>query len=269
MFLNFTKGIPLNDLVNHREIIIQLTKRDIIGRYKGSVLGLLWSFLHPLVLVIVYTVVFGFVFKAKWGVELKQNFSILLFSGLIFHAYLSECLVRSPTLIINNINLVKKVVFPLEVLSWVLTFSSMFHFFASAIILFSAQYILSGHVYITWLYLPLLLFPITILCLGLGWLLSALSIFLRDITQVTTIISTILLFLCPIFYPMELVPSKFQLFLYLNPLTFIVEQSRQIIIYGNSPDIVGLFIYTCLIFVFTQISYIWFMKVRRYFADVL
>jgi lipopolysaccharide transport system permease protein len=246
-----------------------MVKQDVVGRYKGSLFGIGWSLLNPLIMLLVYSFVFGLVFKAKWGVGTDQNFAVILFSGLIMHSLLSECLMRGPNIIVGNVSYVKKVVFPLEALAWVSVLSPLFHFFISLAILFFAILITGGSVSLMWLYIPIILFPLLLVCLGLSWMLAALGVYIRDISQMTAILSTILLFLCPIFYPIEIIPEQYRAFILLNPLSFIVEQARSVLVFATYPDVTGLLFYSSLAFVFAQLSFIFFNKTKRGFADVL
>lgn len=253
----------------HSSLIFQLTKREVIGRYKGSALGILWSFIVPLVMLTVYTFVFGMVFKARWGVEGGPSFSVILFTGLIFHTFLAECLTSSPTAIVSKPNLVKKVVFPLEVLPVVNVLTSFFHFLISLVILFFAIVITEGSVPITWIALPLVFIPIGLLSLGFAWFLSALGVYLRDISQMMGVVVTLLMFLCPIFYPLSVIPEKYQIFILLNPLSLIVQEARAILVFGEWPNwiaILGYFFVSLIVCVF---SFSLFTKTRKGFADVL
>ena len=118
-----------NNLIKNRQLILQMTKREVVGRYKGSVLGLTWSFFNPLIMLTVYTFVFSVVFKARWniGSDSKTEFALALFVGMITHGLFAECINRAPSLIINNANYVKKVIFPLDTLPWIAMGATIFH----------------------------------------------------------------------------------------------------------------------------------------------
>lgn len=254
---------------DHANLIYQLTKREVVGRYKGSALGLLWSFIIPLVMLAVYTFVFGMVFKARWGVDGGQNFSIILFCGLILHSFLAECLTHSPTVILNKPNFVKKVVFPLEILPLVSLLTALFHFVVSLLILFLAVFISSGSIPVTWLTLPIVFLPLFLLGLSASWVLASLGVYMRDISQLMGVVATLLMFLCPIFYPLSAIPEKYQIFIMLNPLSFIVEQARLVLIFGSAPNFLYLAIYSIVTLAIAYLSFVWFMKVKRGFSDVL
>lgn len=256
-------------LLSNRRLIFRMAKQDVVGRYKGSLLGISWSLLNPLIMLFVYSFVFGLVFKAKWGVGTDQNFAVILFSGLIMHSLLAECLMRAPGLVVGNVSYVKKVVFPLEALAWVYVISSLFYCFVSLVILFFAILVTGGEVSLTWFYIPIILLPLLLVCLGVSWLLAALGVYIRDISQMTGILVTILLFLCPIFYPIEIIPEQYRAFILLNPLSFIVEQARSVLIFAMHPNFIGLLLYSFGAYVFAQFGYMFFNKTKRGFADVL
>ncbi|WGK81288.1 ABC transporter permease [Vibrio aestuarianus] len=264
MYQEFLK-LPFNNM----NLIYQLTKREVVGRYKGSALGLLWSFIVPLVMLGVYTFVFGMVFKARWGVDGGHNFSVLLFAGLTFHAFLAECLTSSPGVILNKPNFVKKVVFPLEILPIVSVLTALFHFCVSLLILFFAVLWANGSVPLTWLALPFVFLPLFLLGLAASWLLASLGVYLRDIGQMTGVLATLLMFLCPIFYPLSAIPEAYQPYILLNPLSYIVEEARNILVFGTWPEFKNLAVYTLFAFILSFLSFVWFSKTRRGFADVL
>jgi len=256
----------------HRELILQMIKREVVGRYKGSVMGLFWSFINPVLMLVVYTFVFSVVFKAKWGVgtqESNTDFAVILFVGLIVHGLLAEVLNRAPSLILSNVNYVKKVVFPLEILPVVSLGAALFHSFVSLIVLLIALIVLNNFLYWTVILIPIVLFPLLILTLGIAWMLASLGVYLRDIGQTIGIITTVLLFLSPVFFPFEAIPEKYQIYILANPLTFIIGQAREVLIWGRQPDWIGLSKYTLVSICILWFGYAWFQKTRKGFADVL
>jgi len=255
----------------NRQMIRRLTKREIALRYRGSALGLLWSFITPLVMLTIYTFIFSVVFKSRWGTsgDSKVNFAIVLFAGLIVYNIVSECIIRAPSLIVGNSNYVKKVVFPLEILPTVALGSALFHGFVSLVVLLAAQLVFLQRMPWTILLFPVLLLPLMLSVAGLLWLLSALGVFLRDIGQVTSILTTLLMFLSPLFYPASAVPDRYRFWLQLNPLTFIIEQSRNVLIFGNVPDWSGLVVALVVSTSISAFGFWWFQRTRRGFADVI
>lgn len=261
----------LETLLRHRTLIGQLIKREIAGRYRGSFLGVFWSFLNPLLMLSIYTFVFGVVFKSRWRPDAVNHmeFAVVMFAGVMLHSLISECVMRSPSLIVSNVNFVKKVVFPLEIFAWVTVGAALFHTAIAMVILLIAIFIWQGHVMLSVLWVPVLLMPFALLTVGLVWFISSLGVFLRDIGQLMGIVSSLLMFMAPIFYPMHSVPVGFAEFLYLNPLTFIVEQVRNVAIWGSPVDWVGWALYCFVAYVVAWLGFMWFQRMRGGFADVL
>lgn len=262
----------VSTLWNHRQLLVKMTWRDIAGRYRGSIMGLLWSFANPIFMLAVYTFVFSVVFEAKWGgsgSEGKTEFALILFVGLIMHNLLAEVLNRAPALIPSNANYVKKVVFPLEILPVISVGTALFHSTISLFVLLSAFAVLNGHLHWTLLFTPLVVLPLAILVTGVAWILASLGVFIRDLSQATGIFVTVLLFVSPIFFPISAIPKAFQAYVMFNPLTFIIEQARAILIFGNSPDWAGLGIYTLVALLIAWCGFAWFQKTRKGFADVI
>lgn len=259
-------------LWRNRQLIVQMTKREVAGRYQGSIMGLAWSFFNPVFMLTVYTFVFSVIFKARWGVggeDSKTLFALVLFVGMIVHGIFSEVLNRAPGLILGNVNYVKKVVFPLETLPAIAMCAALFHNVISLAVLLAAFALFNGYLHWTAVFIPLVLFPLVILTLGLAWLLASLGVFLRDVGQTIGIITTVMMFLAPVFYPVTAVPEELRPWIMANPLTFIIEQARAVLIWGHLPDWAGLVIYTLAATVVAWAGYAWFQKTRKGFADVL
>ncbi len=220
----------------------------------------------------VYTFVFSVVFQARWGGgerTSKADFAIVLFAGLIVHALFAECINRSPGIVLSNVNYVKKVVFPLEILPWVTLGSALFHAVVSVLVLIAFFAVVNLSLNWTVVLLPFVLLPLVILTMGLSWLLASLGVYVRDVGQITAIATTAMLFLTPIFYPLSALPEAYRPLLYLNPLTFIVEQGRGVLIWGNMPDWTGLGVYLIVSFLIAWLGFAWFQLTRRGFADVV
>ena len=259
-------------LWRNRQLIVQMTKREVVGRYKGSVMGLAWSFFNPVFMLVVYTFMFSVVFKARWGVEgedSKALFAVVLFVGMIVHGLFAEVLNRAPSLILSNVNYVKKVVFPIEILPVISMAAALFHSMISLCVLLIAFVIFKGYLHWTTVFIPLVLLPFVILTLGFAWLLASLGVFLRDVGQVIGIVIMVMMFLAPVFYPVTAVPEQFRPFIMANPLTFIIEQAREVLIWGHAPNWLGLGIYTVAATVVAWAGYALFQKTRKGFADVL
>lgn len=261
----------LHSFWRNRSLIYQMTKREVIGRYRGSMLGLLWSFFNPILMLAVYTFVFSGIFQMRWGNtgSSKAEFAIVLFAGLIVYTVFSECLNRAPSLILSNVNFVKKVVFPLEILPWVAMGSTLFHAAISIGVLLIFFVLVNFYVNWTVIFLPLVVLPLVILTMGLSWFLASIGVFLRDVGQTVGIITTVLMFLSPIFYPATAFPQKYRGLLNLNPLSFVIEQAREVVVWGHVPNWPGLAIYFLCSLVTAWLGLSWFQKTRRAFADVL
>ena len=260
-------------LWRNRQLILQMTKREVVGRYKGSVMGLAWSFFNPVFMLVVYTFVFSEIFKSRWGgagvEESKTQFAVLLFVGLIVLNLFSEVLNRAPGLILSNVNYVKKVVFPIEILPVIATGAALFHSLISLGVLLAAFALFNGYLHWTVVFIPLVLLPLVILTTGLAWILASLGVFLRDVGQTIGIVTTVLMFLSPVFYPVTAVPESFRVFMLANPLTFIIEQARDVVVWGHLPNWMGLGAYTLAATAIAWAGYAWFQKTRKGFADVL
>jgi lipopolysaccharide transport system permease protein len=260
-------------LLRNRQLILQMTKREVIGRYKGSVMGLAWSFLSPVLMLAVYTFVFSEIFKSSWidisGDNNKMQFALVLFVGMIVFGLFGEVLNRAPSLILSNVNYVKKVVFPLEVLPVIALGVELFHGISSLIVLLVVFAILNSYLHWTVIFIPFVLLPLGILTLGIAWMLASFGVFLRDVGQTIAIITRILMFLSPVFYPLTAVPESFRPIIMANPLTFIIEQAREVLIWGRFPDWIGLGAYTVVAILVAWVGYAWFQKTRKGFADVL
>ena len=263
----------VKNLWSHRELIIQFTKREVLQRYKGSYLGLIWSFVTPLAMLAVYTFAFSVILGARWEGGNRSGghfeFALTLFAGLIVFNVLSDTISSAPKLIIGNRNYVKKVVFPLETLSVSKLASVLVDSLFSLFILQLGIIIILGKLSWMIIFLPLMYLPLIFLCLGLGWFLASLGVYIRDIENLTSVIVRMLLFLTPIFYPISLIPENIRIIIYLNPLAFIVNHFRRVLIFEQMPDWGGYLILTGVMFVICMSGYIWFMKSKKTFADVV
>ncbi|MBT8439257.1 MAG: ABC transporter permease, partial [Gammaproteobacteria bacterium] len=214
---------------------------------------------------------FSTVFQAKWGVgsDSKTEFALVLFVGMIVHGILAECMNNSPTLMLRNASYVKKVVFPLEILPWVVMGSTLFHALVSVVVWMVFYLIVNNALQWTAIFLPVVILPLIMFTMGVSWLLASLGVYIRDIGQMTGVLTTVLLFMSPIFYPASRLPEPYQTIIYLNPLTFVIEQARDVLMWGNFPDMAGTAIAFIVSFMFAWAGFVWFQKTRKGFADVL
>jgi len=262
---------PYRALFRHWALVLQMVRRDVAGRYRGSFVGLLWSFFNPLLMLIIYTFVFGVIFKSRWNAQVTGHvqYAVILFAGLNINTMFSECANRAPSLIVENTNFVKKVVFPLETLSWSSVGAALFHLFVSTIVLLIMSLIVNHS--IPW---TVVLFPLIVACFlpfvaGTVWMLASLGVFLRDLKQAIGIITTALMFFAPILYPIEYIPGKFRELMYLNPLTVIVKASQDVLVWGHLPAWDELGLYLLVTGLYAWLAFVWFERSRKGFADVL
>ena len=255
----------------NRNLVWQMTKREVIGRYRGSFLGLFWSLANPILMLAVYTFVFGFIFQPHWsqGESSKAEFAIILFSGLIVFTLFSECVTHAPNLILLNVNYVKKVVFPLEILPWVTMGVTLFHVIMNLFVL--AVFFFIIHLSLNWtiIFLPVIFLPLVLFTLGLSWFLASIGVYVRDAGYAMHILTMMTMFLSPIFYPMSAIPESLRFVQYLNPLALIIEQTRAVLLWGHTPDWIGLGIHFVFSFLAAWFGLLWFQKMRKGFADVI
>lgn len=258
-------------LFGNRNLVYQLTRRNILARFQGAALGALWSFFTPILMLVVYTFVFGTILEIRWIEQKGGNleFATILFSGLIIHSYFSECLQNSVDLITSNRQYVKKVVFPLESMAWVAILTSLFQMVISTGVLLLYLIFVNQALPWTIILLPLIVFPLMLFALGISWIISSTTVYVRDVSQIIGPITLILLFVSPVFYPVSSLPDNFQFLLYLNPITWAVEQSRNVILWGLVPGITGYLSYTIISILIGWFGYLWFRRLRPGFSDVI
>ncbi len=262
---------PFSAFGQHWSLTRELTKRDVLGRYRGASFGLLWSVLSPFLMLLVYTVAFGSIFKSRWPQQSEggPDFTLILFVGLIVHGFFTECLTRAPTLVVSNANYVKRVVFPLEVLPWPMLLSAFFHALMNVLVLLLLFVLRFGVPPWTVVLFPLVLLPLALVGAAIGWLFASLGVYLRDINQVTGVASAALLFLSSAMVPVDTLPPNYQFVFRLNPLSFIIDEARKVALWGQLPDWSGLGLYALAALGFCYVSYAWFRATRPGFADVL
>lgn len=262
---------PLAALGAYRSLTWELAKREVLGRYRGASFGLLWSLLSPFLMLLVYSFAFGFVMKARWP-EAEAggiHYSIILFIGLIVHGFFAECLNRAPNLVTANVNFVKRVIFPLEILPWPMVMSALFHTGMNLLVFLALHLFLDHQLPWTTVLLPVVFLPLVVLTLGVSWLLAALGVYLRDIGQVTGVLATAMLFLSTAMFPVDALPPAWRWLLQINPLSFIINQARAVTLWGALPDWQGLALYTIGALAVLLGGYTVFGLTRRGFADVI
>jgi len=261
---------PLWQLPRRFDLILSLTKRELAARYRGSVLGILWAILTPVVMIAIFTIIFAGIFKAKFGASSSQwDYALYLFCGLLPWNAFQEALQLSASTIVSHANLVKRVVFPLETLPISLTLAAIANQLFGTAALIVAALFLRREIHLTILFLPVLLIPQLIATLGAAWLLASLGVFVRDIVQGVTLVLMAWMYLTPIIYPESLVPDRYRSLVNLNPFTPLVRNYRRIILEGNLPDWRGLAYFTVFAVASFVFGYWWFARTRKNFADVI
>jgi lipopolysaccharide transport system permease protein len=269
--LNPLLGIRI--LVKNKDLLRQMLRRGIASRYRGSALGFVWSFAHPLMMLAVYTFVFSVVFKARWGTEHfgdnSAAFPLIMFCGMAVFNVFSESVNTSTAIVVNNPSYVKKVVFPLEMLPLCNVLTSLVFGLAWFALLFCGALVFLRQASWTALLLPVTLIPLLLISAGVSFFVASLGVYLRDVQQIVGIVTQMLFFMTPIFYPVDIVPENLRWILRINPLSSVMEQTRLLFLYGRIPEplsILGMFAVSLVIF---QLGLAWFLKTKKGFADVL
>lgn len=261
-----------------RDLIWQFASRELLERHKGAMLGVVWNVLSPLLTLGVYTFVFGFVLNVRWeqrggqaweGMNPHVSFALILFCGHAFAHLFTESVSRAPMLVAGRPNLVRKVVFPLEILPVSVLTASVVTFAVSAAILLVLTFALTGRIPITAPLTLLPMIPLLMLSLGCSWYLASLGVFLRDIRNVVQVVVHMITFMSAVFYPIERVPETWRHLVYYNPLAVIIESGRRTLLWGELPDFNRLAWVTLLSVIVMQLGYIWFMRTKRGMADVV
>lgn len=255
----------------HGYLLWQLTRRDVASRYRGSMMGIFWSFIAPVVMLVVYTFVFSTVFNARWGSADagRSAFALNLFAGMLVHGFFAEGMARAPALIQQHSSYVKRMVFPLWILPLVVVGSALFHALVGFSVLLGAQLVLGHPLHWEVVLLPLLLLPLMLMAAGVGWLFAAIGVFVRDLAQVVPVLITVLMFMSPVFYPVTVLPEAYQRWMYLNPLTPPIEAARELLFAGALPSLSGFALYALAASVFSFFCLVFFRRLSKGFADVL
>ncbi len=213
----------IHKLFSYRELIYSLTKKELKVKYRGSVLGFLWSLLNPILVMVVYSFVFAIIMRL--GVE---EYAIFLISALLGHNFLANSVSFGASSIVANGNLVNKIYFPREILPLSIVFANLVNFLFELIALFIVLTILGYKFYMFLYLLPLIIFIQFFLVAGSTLLVSALNVFFRDLQHLISIILMVWFFATPIIYPLDMVPETFRSILYFNPMTVFVIMYRNI-----------------------------------------
>lgn len=277
-----SKPVPIADLLNlpmmirnlwrYRDLIRQFTVREVSVRHKGTALGLTWAILQPLLTLSIYTFIFGFVFKNHWG-KLGgfawADFTLNFFAGYVVYSIFSDTVNRSPGFITEHPNLVRKVVFPLEILPVTATGASLIYASFGIVLLLIACGALAQSFSWTIVFFPLVLLPLMMITLGISWLFASLGAFIRDFKQVVPVLTQLIFFMTPVFYDVKNIDEQYRWIIMLNPMTLIVENSRKTLLWGEMPDWFHLGVLYAVSLVVMILGYAWFSKSKRGLADVL
>ncbi|MBC7833594.1 MAG: ABC transporter permease [Phycisphaerales bacterium] len=269
--------LSLPTLVGHiwryRELITQFAARDALTRHKGTMLGAAWMVVNPLLQLLVYTFLFTVIFPSKWSrldkAGVTSEFVLTFFCGFVVYSVFSEVAGKSPGLVLDRPNLVRKVVFPLETLPVATLLSALLFGSVGLVLLLAAELVITGRIPLTALLFPIVLPPLLLLSLAAGWFLAALGVYIRDTRQVVVVVLQLFFFVTPVFYPPESVPDAYRWAIDYNPFTPIIQSARQTLLWDEQPDWAGLGIVTLIGFVLAQLGFAWFMKVKRGFPDVM
>lgn len=263
--------MAFQDVRLHRGLLLQLIQRELKNKYQGTLMGLLWSLLNPLIMLLLYTFVFRVVFKARWPEVANTNidFASVLFVGLLIHGLFAEVLVRSSSIITENSNYVKKVVFPLTIFSWNLVLTGLVNLLIGLTVLLLVIAVNEKSFALGSLWIPAIIFPLMLLCVGISWFISAVGVYFRDMGQLMPGFSTLLLFSSTAFFPPEAAPESIRPFILLNPLSIPIDMVRDLIIYDRSPDGVLWLKYMVVSLVVFYLGRKFFLRLSKGFSDVL
>lgn len=263
---------PFTMLVDNWDLFMQSLRREVSQKYRGSYLGVLWNFILPLIMMVVYSFVFGVVFKAKWDLQISdsnEEFALILFVGITLFNLFSEGINSAPTLVINNSNYVKKVIYPLNLLSVTNVCGSMIQVFFNIIIIIIAKIIIVRRFDFLFLLFPVVVLPHLLCILGFSWIFSAVGVYIRDVKQGASILSLLFGYATPVFFPLSAIPERLQWIMYINPMTIIVENARRVLIYGLLPRWNELAIIYIMSYVIFLSGFYIFKKLKKGFSDVM
>ena len=261
----------MSTFIKNKDLISILLIREIAYKFKGSFLGILWMILTPIILIVIFTFIFGEVFDIKWMdiPESKEYFALILFSGLMVFNFFAESISKAPLLFVTNSSYIKKIIFPLEILPIVSVLSSSVQLIVSFVVWVAFYLIIVGTPNLNILLLPIIMLPFVFILFGLTFLFSTLGVFVRDTNNIINLITTLLLFLSPIFYPISVIPEQYQLYIYLNPVAYQIELTRDLMMWGNTPNLISFLIYFILAFMFYLLTLKFFSNNKDRFIDVM
>ena len=252
----------IKEIYNYREFLKTNVKKDIRGKYKGSFLGVLWSFLNPLLMVLVYALVFPYIMRTN-----VDNYLVYLITGVIPWNFFTTCITTGCNCVWINGGIIKKVYFPREILPISVVAAGLINFLISCVIIL--LFVLFGGIgfSVQLLWLPLIAIIQSALSLGLLFILSAINVYVRDAEYIINFFITMLFYATPVLYSTSLFPEKFRWILYLNPMTTIINSYRDIFYYKTMPDLVSLLTVLAASIILTIIGALIFKKLKKGFAE--
>ena len=258
------------NLSRHRELIQMMAWRNFTARFRGSFGGLFWSLFHPLVMMVIYTIVFSLFLKIRFSTDASPfTFSIYLLCGLLPWTAFSEGLQASKDIIRSNVNFVKRVVFPLEILPLSAALTSSIQQVFGFLLLIPLVWLLTSSLHWTLFFVPVIIALQLLFAIGLNWIIASLAVYLPDFGQVINLLLTVWMFLTPIFYPLDVVPPRALIIFQLNPMAHLVKMYRGVFMTGEIPGLVTFFGTAFFCMVIFLLGYFWFMQSKKGFADVL
>lgn len=262
---------PLESLWRNRQLFRRVLSRDILSMVRGSVLGLAWVVVIPLVLVAIYTFVFGVVLPSTWSAETRSPLEVplIFFAGLTVFGFFMEVITRAPNVIRDNSVYVKKIVFPLDILAWMLAGTAMFKLLINFTLLLLFLLLLTGGIPAKVLLVPVLLAPFVVMTVGLAWIAAAIGAYIRDLPHAIQALTPILMFVSPIFYAVQQVPESVRAVYLFNPLTFVLEGIRSLLFFDTVFPLRGLALYTVAALLVYAAGYVFFQRLRPGFSDVV
>lgn len=262
------RGSALAEIGRRHIVLRALVARELNLRYGATALGPLWLVVYPLLMLTVYTAVFSGIFGARWPGEPNLSAqAAILFTGLIFFHLLSDTISRAPSVVPNHAGLVRKLVFPMDLLPIVPLAIASIAAAVSSLFLIGYLFFYHGSFHMAWAFFPLLLVFFVVMSSGIAWVVSAVSVYLPDMQQFVTIALSMLLFLSPVFYPLSAVPQDFRFLVQLSPLTIPIEATRRALFFGESPSPVILVLYCCASILIAVFGFKIFARLQRDFSE--
>ena len=265
-------GEGLSALYTHRELLYQFARRNLLVSSRGTILGIGWLVIMPLLLMLMYSFVFGVIFGGRYGVipsETGPEYALGIFLSLSIFQLFAEPMGSSPRLISSNPTLVKKVVFPLEILPCAHVAAQIVRFLVSASLVAIGALVFGKGILLTWVWFPLCIAPLIFLSLGVAYLFSSIGVFVRDLGELTRVLTTVFLFGSGVFFSMQRVPESMRWILELNPLVHLLEQSRATFLWGMPPDLTSLSYASAVSLVVFFLGLFSFQRLRDDFADAI